>query len=761
MQRNQNDAEIPIRSLLENIQEGIVLFTMQGHIQYLNSSARRILGYRTKESPGNLLQLLHTDDRRTFSMSLKRLKNKSRKRVSLLLRLRHKKRHYLVTEGRLTTTSGITGIILSFTDISPLKKAEDKIAELQHLLETINKNLSEGIFVGQLGKKFIYSNVAFLKITGYNSLYDLQKIKPKALYADAAQHKKIVTELKAKGRLSQTDILLKKKNGEIISCRVSVRLIVYEGVKDCFIGHIRDVTRDNESARLKEKAEQKLINSNNFLQDVINTVAAPLFVKNDKHEWILFNDAFRDGRSIARLKNKTDRDFFPKKVVDHFWKIDREVLRTGKTISTEEVLPQPDGSEKIVVTTKSRFVDDKGEQFVIGFSMDITDRKRFENLIKAFNANLRGVLESTQDQILAVDKKHQYTMFNQAHAAMVKHLSGKDIRIGDNVLTVIPDELVPVVRRELKHAFLRDRHSAEIVLRNKSIFRVMFNAIKDEKGRTNGVAVFAEDFTERKLTEKKLKALNEELTAQNWQLAVQEEELKMALDQLSERNFELDQLMYKTSHDLRSPLSSILGLVNLAKLDQDTANLEQYLGKIESRVLKLDDFIRSMLNYARVNRGELEVSEIDLEAMINGVLHELEYLDNFQSIKTRVKIFKQNIPFRSDRFLLNIIIGNIISNAYKYYNPDAKSYLKITIYKDSENVKMLFEDNGIGIRKEHLDKIFKMFYRATERSQGSGLGMYIVRQAAERVGGKVSIESSYGKGTTITIVVPNLQKMKQ
>ncbi|HEY4653628.1 MAG TPA: ATP-binding protein [Cyclobacteriaceae bacterium] len=372
------------------------------------------------------------------------------------------------------------------------------------------------------------------------------------------------------------------------------------------------------------------------------------------------------------------------------------------------------------------------------------------------NSTLRVVLESAKDQILALDSRKRYIMFNQAHAEAIRGLTGKEIKAGDRFLDVLPHDLVPVARRELKRAYAGGRHLSEIPLPNKTILKASFHAIRDEKNKMAGIAIFAEDISERKKTELKLKAVNEELTAQNWQLAMREEDLKMAMDQLSERNFELDQLMYKTSHDLRSPLSSILGLVNLANLDPDPTNLGQYLKKIEDRIKKLDEFISSMVNYARVNRGEITVREIDLEQLVMAMIHELEYLDNFTLVKTIVVVNHGDVPFRNDHFLLKIIIGNVVSNAYKYYNPEVDSYLRVVIDVNSECATMEFSDNGIGIRKEHQDKIFDMFYRATDRSQGSGLGMYIVRQAIEKIDGTISLHSTYGTGTCIRIVVPNL-----
>jgi signal transduction histidine kinase len=100
-------------------------------------------------------------------------------------------------------------------------------------------------------------------------------------------------------------------------------------------------------------------------------------------------------------------------------------------------------------------------------------------------------------------------------------------------------------------------------------------------------------------------------------------------------------------------------------------------------------------------------------------------------------------------------LSNIISNAYKYYNAANRSYLKINVKVTPFVLEMEFHDNGIGIKKEYVKKVFDMFYRATEKSQGSGLGMYIVKQAVDKLKGSIKVKSTFGKGTTIKITLPN------
>jgi signal transduction histidine kinase len=164
-----------------------------------------------------------------------------------------------------------------------------------------------------------------------------------------------------------------------------------------------------------------------------------------------------------------------------------------------------------------------------------------------------------------------------------------------------------------------------------------------------------------------------------------------------------------------------------------------------------------MLDYARVNRLDQDFELVNLPELIHNCISELEYMDSSHKLRTDVSIDPSTTTIKSDRLRIKIIFSNIISNAFKYMNSEADSFLRIQIRPVDQSIELIFSDNGIGIRKEHLDKIFKMFYRATERSQGSGLGMYIVKQAVEKLGGTITLSSQYGKGTQIKIILPEIQ----
>lgn len=229
--------------------------------------------------------------------------------------------------------------------------------------------------------------------------------------------------------------------------------------------------------------------------------------------------------------------------------------------------------------------------------------------------------------------------------------------------------------------------------------------------------------------------------------------LEQTLHELNEKNFELDQFVYKTSHDLRAPLSTILGLVSLVKQDKEEASKGQYIDLIESRVHKLDKFIKSMLDYSRNTRTGITYEKVDLEALASECLHELEYMKHFNRLN--ISLHTDQKELYSDIFRLKIIFSNLISNAIKYQDfAKEKSNLNIQISATLQQCTIQFIDNGIGIDQAYQDRIFNMFFRASEHAEGSGLGLYIVKQALSALNATIFFESKLGIGTEFTITLP-------
>jgi signal transduction histidine kinase len=238
-------------------------------------------------------------------------------------------------------------------------------------------------------------------------------------------------------------------------------------------------------------------------------------------------------------------------------------------------------------------------------------------------------------------------------------------------------------------------------------------------------------------------------------------ELKRKLEELKKTNSELDRFVYSASHDLRSPLKSLLGLSNMIIDDvssENTVQLEQ-LGMMQSSIMKLDDFIEDILDYSRNSREEVIRKAVDFKLTIDEIMKNLTYMDGADKIDLTIDI-DQQMEFISDRARVNMVFSNLISNAIKYKDSSKENvYLAINIKCSNEFAIISIEDNGIGIDERNLDRIFDMFYRATSKSSGSGLGLYIAKEAIEKLNGTIEIESELSRGTKFSIAIPNLLQL--
>lgn len=238
---------------------------------------------------------------------------------------------------------------------------------------------------------------------------------------------------------------------------------------------------------------------------------------------------------------------------------------------------------------------------------------------------------------------------------------------------------------------------------------------------------------------------------------IQEEMLRKQNEELTKINKELDSFVYSVSHDLRSPLTSILGLINVAKLDttKSQESVVNYFDMIERSVLKLDETLREILDYSRNARGELLIAEIDLNLLIVRALDQLKHIKGYNEIEMQIDI-DGHVALYTDAYRLSVILANLISNSIKYRDESKVSqivHIKATI--TPAQLILIIEDNGIGIHPDYLRNVFNMFYRATDRSQGAGLGLYIVKEMVEKLNGSVIINSELGKETLISLTIPN------
>ncbi|MCD9015928.1 PAS domain-containing sensor histidine kinase [Parachryseolinea silvisoli] len=405
----------------------------------------------------------------------------------------------------------------------------------------------------------------------------------------------------------------------------------------------------------------------------------------------------------------------------------REVAEGMPSPMVEQQYVRMDGRVIDVETMASPFTF-QGEPCVQVIFRDITERKQTEERIKKNETLLAQLFQNVPMAVVLLTETGKVEQVNKGFEEMfgftLDELRGKSIND-----FIVPEELVHE-GVDLNNLITSSRIvSIETIRKHRSgklVNVILYGMPVMMENQTIGIYGVYVDFTDRKKVE---------------------EELKI-------RNTELDNFVYKVSHDLRAPLSSILGLVNLARLPGNTDNPMDYIDIIGEKVEHLDHFIGDVLSHSKNLKMDITTSQVDFEQIIERTFKDLNYLQGAKDMERSVKI--SGIAFYSDPWRISEIFRNLISNAIKYRQLNIeRPEIRIKILIDQRRAEINFSDNGIGIDDVSLAKIFEMFYRATEQSDGSGIGLYIVKNAVDKLGGQINVSSQVNQGTRFSIILPN------
>ncbi len=224
--------------------------------------------------------------------------------------------------------------------------------------------------------------------------------------------------------------------------------------------------------------------------------------------------------------------------------------------------------------------------------------------------------------------------------------------------------------------------------------------------------------------------------------------------ELLETNQELDKFVYSASHDLRAPISSLKGLVNIAKLEQDPQTLQEYFSLMQKTLDKQDLFIKDIIDFSRNKKLAVVKELVNLDQLIDDAINEHSYMPNALQIKIQKDYGLQTI--QSDSKRLSIIMNNLISNAIKYCDPNKRvNTLTIKTYGIKQSACLEVSDNGVGIDMKYQSQVFDMFFVATNNPKGTGLGLYITKETVDKLGGSIVMTSEINRGTRFVILLPN------
>ncbi len=374
---------------------------------------------------------------------------------------------------------------------------------------------------------------------------------------------------------------------------------------------------------------------------------------------------------------------------------------------------------------------------IIGVSKDITDQRAEEHLLKLF----QSVILNSHDAVVITeampspDGTRKIVFVNEAFYDLTGF--GPMEVIGNTFFMLIGPSTDKSEIQRIEHNLERwQSFASEISLYRKdnSSFWVdmMIMPVCDEDHNYTHWVYLQRDITADRESAEKLLEKNAELT---------------------KTNLELDKFVYSASHDLRAPLTSVLGLVGLMRRQKFAPEASVYLDMIQESVQRLDRLIQNIINYSRNSRLNMQTTPVDFKEIFETAVSMHKFMDLAGVIRFEYENTTDG-KFVSDPDRWQIILNNLISNGIKFARKNISSFISIKIYREEDMLVVKYTDNGIGITNDQVKSVFQMFYRATSTSEGSGLGLYIVQQTVELLEGTIDVDSESMEYTTFTIRVP-------
>lgn len=232
-------------------------------------------------------------------------------------------------------------------------------------------------------------------------------------------------------------------------------------------------------------------------------------------------------------------------------------------------------------------------------------------------------------------------------------------------------------------------------------------------------------------------------------------EIENKNEELVQANSDLEKFIYSASHDLRAPLVSIKGVIQLAKLEGLDPKAMGYLEMIEKSTTKLDAFVQNIIHYYQNIRSDESVQRVDMNELIDLIIDQYAAYEDADKIKI-TKDINSSTDFNGDAYRLRIVLGNLLANAIKFNDPNkSDKTVDIHVVQNVDKLLLRFTDNGIGMHTDVLKSVEEIFAQKTTKSPGIGVGLYLVREAVSKMGGKISVASAPNEFTTFTIEIPN------
>lgn len=726
----------------------ITIHTDDGRLVYISESVRQLLGYTYSELPFKQPnELVFAEDRQLVEDALMKL-NSGLNTIAVKYRMLRKDGAIIwveTTSYRIEDLNKQSSYIVNITH--NLTEYNEFQLRLKHSEERYHKlvmNLPVGVVLIDLFGNILEANFALRQlmqvvndsaISGYNILCNHAMVENGV----AECFKRcIATKEVSSGEI---DRFLVEGHYVNVFWRYSfIPQLDSDGNIIVVIGNVLNLT-DLHEAEIENKRQA------DFLSKVVNSTSTIFFVKDENHKWVHLNNAFIDAVGLSRdeLIGKSDYDIFPAEQAKLFWEKDDEVFEKGQ--STMEVNFTGSNSKVYnLMSYRNLYIDPySNKKYIVGFAYNISDIKKAEDDLKASVEKYQQLFDNANDLILTMDIEGRITNANKKALKYFKltlqEIQGLKI---ENYIYEADYKKLESAKEELLSGNLIK--SVEIRAHNHEdktfVYEVKLSLIYDNQVVSGYQSIFS-DITQRYEANRKL------------------EKYTIELKELNETK---DKFFSIIAHDLRSPYSSIIGFAELILEDYDNmikSEILDYIKIIKNSAKNSLNLLENLLTWSRLktNRMPFTPEYVELAVIADEVISVLQSLAFRKNITIDTEIDKAQKVF-GDKNMINSILHNLIMNSIKFTPLGGK--IKIQVYPELldsiEFVRVSVSDTGIGMDEKQINEVLTSPRPAsrvgTDREPGTGLGLILIREMAERHGGTIKIESNIGKGSVFSFLLP-------
>ncbi len=749
-------SEALLRSTLESTDEGILMIAQDGRVLSTNKRFMELwlVPAELAAIGRDDLLLAHVLDQlvdpQTFMSQVRRLYDSDEEARDVL---HFKNGRVFARFTRALIVGDQRGRIWCFKDITEQTFTQDALAEREEMFRSIFTQASDGILlVDPATTRIVEFNDAACEELGY-SREEFSKLSIKDIQAehDEAKIAEIDRKILKSGSLV-FETVHRHHDGSKRIVRVSSKPISLRG-KDYLVSLVTDITESKQYEERLRASERKLIT-------ILDNVDAYIYLKDIEGNYLFAN------RSVLKLWQAEmpevvgygDEKFFNAETVANIRRNDARVLERGEVVRAEETNTVPvTGKTNTFLSTKIPLIGEDGGIYALcGISTDITDRKISEESLRDSEKRLHLALDAAHMGVWEYDfTTHKLYWSPEIYLHLNVQLKENET-IKECLLRVIHPEDVNVFQEAMRSAIKEQKPYMAVyrLLVNDRLFWAedRGDVQYDKDGAPLKVTGTAQDITERKLAEEAFKKLNIEL----------EQRVHERTAQLIYANRAKDSFLATMSHEIRTPLGGLLGMLELlsfTRLDKDQRETLQVAGQSGESLLRIVDDI---LDWSKIEAGKLQLAPkpTSIAEMMQTVMNTYLQLAHVKNIKLQHYV-DTHLASRHiyDSLRLSQILNNFTSNAIKFTLQGSVIIMAnlVSRHEGFETVCFSVQDSGEGIDEKLQARLFRQYEQANADTArmygGTGLGLSICRSIADLMGGKISVESALGEGSTFSMTI--------